>query len=373
MARQPDRPSGRPIRRLARLNEGKWDPSIPAATEVDQGVFGHVLDRAPGMRFTTVYFDRQGNRYEDPSTSSVGRTDTKEVGLLGHPLFMGTGDDIAAYAEAVLARYDLPRPSAPGMYWEDEASGGLLSWGPEAPADLLDRIPFVGLFEPMAGKFVEENIDRWPECWEAPLASAYLDRWGQISDELDRIHARFRDAAHDMNVSPLFGGERRSHREPLDFPGWAFDQGYYFGRLIGELTEAWRLGLLHGPSLLHDHRRRDAASAAVHAATGQRRSEASAWKREAVRLAAEVACERAKTGADALTFAATAKAVVRRAANLAKITGASGFDGPAGEVRRATLSRLAGLKPDTVERALSERAAEWVGSSPIETPDDRSS
>jgi hypothetical protein len=218
VARPPDRPSGRPIRRLARLNEGKWDPSIPAATEVDQGVFGHVLDRAPGMRFTTVYFDRQGNRYEDPSTSSVGRTDTKEIGLLGHPLFMGTGDDIAAYAKAVLARYDLPRPGAPGMYWEDEASGGLLEWGPEAPADLLDRIPFVGLFEPMAGKFVEENIDRWPDCWEAPLASAYLDRWGQIGDELVRTHARFRDAAHDMNVSPLSRAKRRSHREPLDFP-----------------------------------------------------------------------------------------------------------------------------------------------------------
>ncbi len=373
MPKKPDATSGRPVRRLARLNEGKWDPTIPAAREVDQGVFGHVLDRAPGMRLTTVHFDREGNRYEEPDLTTVGRTDTKEIGLLGHPLFVGTGDDIAAYAETVLARYDLPRPSAPGMYWEDEASGGLLAWGPEAPADLLDRIPFVGLFEPMAGKFVEENIDRWPDCWEAPLASAYLDRWGQIGDELDRIHARFRDAAHDMNVSPLFGGERRSHREPLDFPGWAFDQGYYFGRLIGELTEAWRLGLLHGPSLLHDHRRRDAASAAVQAATGQRRSHASAWKREAVRLAGEVAAERARTSADPLTLAATAKAVIQRAARLAKGSGVTGLDGPAGEARRAALSRLADLKADTVERALSERMAEWVSGSPSETPDHRSS
>lgn len=366
MARKPDSPSGRPIRRLARLNEGKLDPGIPAATAVDQGVFGHVLDRAAGERETTVYFDRQGNRYEELTTFSVG--------LVDHPLFMGTGDEIADYAEDVLTRYDLPRPSAPGMYWEDDATGGRLAWGPEAPCDLLDldRIPFVGLYEPMAGKFVEENIDRWPECWEAPLASAYLDRWGQIRDELDRIHARFRDAAHDMNVSPLFGRERRSHRDPLAFPGWAFDQGYYFGRLIGELTEAWRLGLLHGRSLLHDHRRRDAASAAVHAATGHRRSEASAWKLEAVRLAAEVTSERGKTASDPLSTNTLATMVIKRAVRLSSRS-ALGGGGPSGEARQAALRNLATMKPDTVARVLRDRSDDWEKSSSPETTDDRSS
>ena len=366
VARKPDSLSGRPIRRLARLNEGKWDPEIPAATEVDQGVFGHVLDRAPGMRFTTVYFDPTGNPYEEPSGTTVVRTDKKGDVLPGDALFVGTGDDIATYAEAVLARYELPRPEEPGMYWEDRASGGRLGWGPKVPEDCIqiDCIPFRALIEPMATKFVEENLDQWSDCWEAPLASEYLDLWGQISGDLERVRARFRVAAADMNVSPLSSGKRRSNCEPLDFPDWAFDHGYHHGFQIGKLTAKWRLGLLHGPALLHDQRRRSRPS--VSAATSARRAVAAAWEREAVRLAGEV------SRTEALSATAVAGIVITNAGRPSKST-ASSIDGADGEARRAALNYLARLKVDTVRRVLISRRTEWDSSSQVETSDDRSS
>lgn len=374
MARKPDSPSGRPVRRLARLNEGKWDPAIDAKPDFDQGVFGHVLDRAPGMRFTDIRVDRDGNRYEDPDTTT--REPSRSRSRSGNPdeaddpktLFVGSVAEIEKYAEAVLRRYKLPTPAEPGIYWEDDATG-LLRWGPKAPSDLWDRMPFNGLYEPMASKFVEENIDRWPNCWEAPLASAYLDLRGQIGTELDRVRARFEDAAHDRNVSPLSGVRRRSNREPLDFPDWAFDNGYYFGQMIGELTERWRLGLLHGQSLLHDHRRRDAVS--VTAATDQRHSDSVAWKREAVLLARSVSADRAKISTKALSAAATARRVIDHAARLSKSPAASNTADE--EDRRAAQKRLAGLKPETVAAPLRKRLAEWCGSSQAESPDDRSS
>ena len=387
MARKPDSPSGRPIRRLALLNEGKWDPGIPATTKVDPGVFGHVMDRTPGMRFTDIRSDRARNEYEEPSTISVVRTDKKKIGLPGRALFVGTGHDIATYSEEVLKRFELPRPARRGIYWEDDATGGLLPWdpweddviggplwrGPKPPPDLEDRIPFVGLPEPMASKFVEENIDRWPDCWEAPFASEYLDRWGQIGDELERVRARFEDAAHDRNVSSLSAVRRRSNREPLDFPDWAFDTGYDFGRLIGELTERWRLGLLHGVSLLHKHRQLAGAGGATFPATARRRAEAADWRREAVRLAREVSADRAKTAAKALSRAAVVTIVITRAGRkLSKSAATAGLDGQAGEIRRAALKRLAGLKPDTVSGVLGECEAEWLSSSQAETSDDRS-
>lgn len=344
--------SGRP-RRLARLNEGRWDPSLPARTEIHQGVFGRGLARAPGMRFVLVHRDNEGNEYEDPEPATVGRTDDPDAKLTAHPLFHGDNIAIERYCHEVLTRYGLPRLAAPGFFWEDAA--GRLCWGPDEPAGILERLPLTCLFEPISSKFVDENIDDHPDCWEAPYASDFLDLMAQLPNEQDRYNAQFREAVRDSSTSPLMG-VRRSHREPLDFPDRVFDGGLYFGERIGALKAEWRLGLLHGASLLNDQKRRAGASASARAASVEKASRAEAWKVQAVALARELYSTESNVSQ-------VVRGVKRAAVKQAK-TLQTGEDSSA-------LQTIAGLKEGTVYDLLRDRRGEWFVTIPEVSSDDR--
>jgi hypothetical protein len=198
----------RPIRRLLALSDVPAD-HIGHRTEVQRGAFGRGLSRRRGTRNVLVYTGRDGIEYEDPLPVEFYAAD-KQGKLAQHPLFCGMRIDIEQYSHQVLARYELPRPNRPGYFREDGSSNRITAHfdiGNVGPGRVV-----TGLWEPVGEKWIEQNIEADPLCWEAVYASDFLDLCGCMIEL--------------VSASP-----------PTAFA---------LGEELGAVRAEWRLGLIHG-------------------------------------------------------------------------------------------------------------------------------
>jgi hypothetical protein len=274
--------------RLARLNSGRYEPEVFKEFK-EKGEWGVGVRRVKGARYVIEYYDLLGRPYVDPIGVEL------PAALEQHPAFAPIGDPseiqsalarLRDYATAVLERYGLPTPQQPHYFWED--SQGKIASGPERPTEwpfddrsarieVGDRFaslkakqvrkdayarahpgePVAALWEPMASRWVRENIKRqhrpeegsdpnWSGCWEAIYASELIDLLS-------------RDGGLKIN-----GEVQRS-------ADWEFVKAAHFGMLLMD----WRAALLHTKTLEDDRKRRHAARDSIRRRNRERRTKRS--------------------------------------------------------------------------------------------------
>lgn len=164
-------------------------------------------------------------------------------------------EELRPLCEAVLDRYDLPRPGRPRYVWEErQGSVWRLRWSAQEPKDIF---PAPALYSYLSGevwdKFLEqyctiaeagETVPDWSRCWEAPHASKVLS----VLDS---------------------------------------DQDFWAGVQLGEARAEWLMGFAHAERALAEQRRATNQSATARATNVRARPSVLAWHAQAVRLARE--------------------------------------------------------------------------------------